>query len=139
LVTQFPVDRVPDGSVLVPHHLWLGLIALLLGLAMAWDDQQADPAIAAGGAGLTAFSFGLVWPTYPAVGAIGTLLGLALSGIGLVRQRVLFRRKQMIVAVTGLAIAADDVLEHAFGIPTPLDVLFNRVLLPITLAIEKAL
>lgn len=136
---MFPVDQVPDGAPFAPHHLYVGLIVLLLGMASAWDDQQADPLLTAFGVALSLFSFALVWPFYGAVGAMGTLLGLALVGIGIVRERVFFGRKQMALALTGLAIAADDVLEHAFGIPTPLDVLFETVLLPITLAIEKAL
>jgi FtsH-binding integral membrane protein len=137
-ITQFPADRVPDGDVFAPHHLWLGLIGLLLGAAMAWDDQQADPALTVGGAALTAFSFGFVWPYYATVGALGTLLGLAASAIGLTTESGLFRRSHMAVAAVGLAIAVDDAVEHAVGISTPLDVLFNEVLLPIILAIEAA-
>lgn len=135
---MFPHDAVPDGAPFAPHHLYVGLIVLALALAAVWDNQDADPIVTAGGLALTTFSFALVWPFYGAVGAAGTLLGLAAIGIGLVRERVFFGRKTMVAALTGLAVAADDALEHAFGIPTPLDVLFNRVLLPITLAIEKA-
>lgn len=60
------------------------------------------------GLAVTAFSFGSVWPHYPVVGAAGTLLGLA--------------------------VAVDDALEHAFGIPTPLDLFWSRILHPLVVA-----
>lgn len=52
------------------------------------------------GVAVAVFSFWSVWPAYPAVGAVGTLLGLL--------------------------VALDDAVEHAFGIPTPLDQLWSR-------------
>lgn len=67
---SFPAEQIPDGAVVAPHHLYVGLL-------------------------VAGFSFALVWRWYPITGATGTLLGLA--------------------------IALDDALSHALGVPTPLD------------------
>lgn len=74
---SFPHDPEPDGDVSLPHHFWIGVA-------------------------LSVFSFWSLWQAghYPALGAVGTLLGLL--------------------------IALDDAVEHAFGIPTPLDQLWNQ-------------
>jgi hypothetical protein len=56
--------------------------------------------------GVTVLLFGFVsvWPAYPATGAT--------------------------MALIGLLVAADDVLSHVFGIPTPLDTLWKKVIYP---------
>lgn len=53
---------------------------------------------------VAAFGFVSVWPYYPATGAA--------------------------MALIGTVILADDLLSHAFGIPTPLDTLWKRVIYP---------
>lgn len=50
------------------------------------------------------FAFQYVWPYYPVTGAVGALVGVA--------------------------VVLDDVLSHAFGIPTPLDEVWHRVIYP---------
>jgi hypothetical protein len=65
------------------------------------------------GIALSVFSFWSVWPAYPAVGAVGTLLGLL--------------------------VALDDAVEHAFGIPTPLDQLWNRWLRDMVIGLDERL
>lgn len=67
---EFPAEEEPDGEVIAPHHAYSGALIML-------------------------FGFMLVWPTYPAMGA-----GMS---------------------VLGLLIAADDVISHVFGVWTPLD------------------
>lgn len=53
---------------------------------------------------VAAFGFVSVWPFYPSTGATMTLIGTA--------------------------ILVDDVLSHAFGIPTPLDWIWERFIHP---------
>jgi len=57
------------------------------------------------GLGAAAFGFASVWPYYPVTGA-------SMAGIGLI-------------------IAADDFLSHAFGIPTPFDLLWKKAIRPV--------
>lgn len=71
---NYPAEDEPDGDVLLPHHLYLGVIVAVYG-------------------------FLFLWPTYPTVGAT--------------------------LSVVGLLIALDDVVNHAFGVPTPLDWVWN--------------
>jgi hypothetical protein len=68
------------------------------------DGDSGAPHHAYIGALVMWFAFGYVWPYYDVVGALGALIGVA--------------------------IAADDVLSHALGVPTPLDWLWGRVLYP---------
>mgnify|MGYP006276619335 CR=1 FL=1 len=60
----FDPEDEPDGAVLAPHHMYLGLI------------------ITAVGALGSLFSFASVWPYYPTIGAAGTLGALAVVGLG---------------------------------------------------------
>lgn len=131
MIPRFPYHKVPDGAVFAPHHLYIGLALIGLAVASSWDDQKRDPlATAAAGASLI-FSFALVWPYYPEVGAIGTLLALAAMPLAAFLERDLWTRKSVAIGLVGWLIAVDDAVEHAFGIPTPLDVLFKEVILPI--------
>lgn len=57
------------------------------------------------GVGIAVFGFVSVWDLYPVTGASMVLLGTA--------------------------ILADDVVSHAFGVWTPLDSLWERVILPV--------
>ena len=57
------------------------------------------------------FGFVAVWDLYPVTGASITILGLV--------------------------IAADDVLSHAFGVPTPLDSIWKRLLYPAIKRLER--
>jgi len=60
----FDPEDEPDGAVLAPHHMFLGLIIQLIG-----------------GAGAL-FAFASVWPHYPVIGSIGTLAALGVAGVG---------------------------------------------------------
>jgi hypothetical protein len=63
------------------------------------------------GVGVSLFAFVSVWDLYPVTGA-----GLVL---------------------VGLVVALDDALSHAFGIPTPLDEFWARVLYPALRRLER--
>jgi hypothetical protein len=125
---KFPHESVPDGAVFGPHHLYIGLMLALLALAVVWDDRAGvEPWV--GSVGLLAglFAFAIVWPFYPSTGAI-----LALSGV-LVTLASVFLPFWTSYAwlgprgalLLGTLIALDDVVEHAFGVPTPLDWLWK--------------
>lgn len=63
------------------------------------------------GVAVAVFSFGSVWRYYPTLGAVGSLIGLL--------------------------IALDDAVEHAFNVPTPLDMIWVRYIAPIVRRIER--
>jgi hypothetical protein len=63
------------------------------------------------GVAVAAFGFGSVWRYYPTTGAVMTGLGLL--------------------------VAADDAIEHIFGVPTPLDTLWARAILPLVRRWER--
>lgn len=63
------------------------------------------------GVAISVFGFASVWPYYSLTGAS--------------------------MALIGLLIALDDVIEHMTGLPTPLDQLWKRVIYPIVLRIES--
>lgn len=54
MTDDFPAEDEPDGDVLLPHHLHIGLL-------------------------VTAFGFLFVWPTYPQMGAAMTLIGVLVT------------------------------------------------------------
>ena len=51
---MFPAERIPDGAIFAPHHLYVGLL-------------------------VAGFSFALVWRYYPVTGSAGTLLGVLIA------------------------------------------------------------
>jgi len=63
------------------------------------------------GVALAVFGFASVWPYYSLTGAS--------------------------MALIGLLIALDDVIEHTFEISTPLDVLWKKAIYPLVKRIEK--
>jgi len=60
----FDPEEEPDGAVLAPHHMYIGLIINVAGVMGAL------------------FAFASVWPYYPTIGAAGTLASLAVVGLG---------------------------------------------------------
>ena len=124
---DFPAEAVPDGAILAPHHLPIGVGITLFLMALAWNDSTGEPAVMLAGLGAALFAFWFVWPYYPATGAALVLAGLLLASTAFV-ARSFWRGYplafQVAVAV-GLLVALDDALSHAFGIWTPLDWLFK--------------
>lgn len=60
---------------------------------------------------LSLFAFVTIWDLYPVTGATLTIVGLL--------------------------IALDDILSHAFGVPTPLDLLWKKLLYPVLSRVER--
>lgn len=124
----FPADSVPDGAVLGPHHVYVGLLLALLALAVVWDNRAGvEPWVGAVGLLLATFAFVTVWPFYPVTGAV-----LALSGVLIVLGSVFLPfwtgygwLGPRGVLLVGALVALDDAVEHAFGVPTPLDALWT--------------
>ncbi len=122
--STFPADQVPDGAAFAPHHAYIGLLLALLGIALVWDDAAgAEPWISAAALLLASFAFATVWPFYHAAGALLTLAGV---GIALASTCSPFWSLYPWIGprgvlLVGAIVALDDVAEHAFGTPTPLD------------------
>lgn len=125
----FPADTVPDGAALAPHHAFVGLLLALLAVALVWDDASGkEPWAVATGIGLALFAFASIWPYYAEAGAALALVGVAVAIVAPVAFP--FWSSYVWVGPRGLAllgalVALDDVAEHAFGIPTPLDWLWK--------------
>ncbi len=58
-------------------------------------------------------------------------IGIAVSVFGFVSVWDLYPVTGATMTVIGTVILVDDVISHAFGIPTPLDELWSRVIYPI--------
>lgn len=141
---SFPHDTIPDGAVMAPHHLYIGLVFLGLAMFMVWDDRPADPTATFLSVFLTLFAFLFIWPYYAFTGAVLTLIGLAAAPVAAWVDRDVFLEARSTKTALGFAaagwlIAADDAVEHAFGIPTPLDLLFNELIRPLLPSTATAL
>jgi len=134
----FPAEAVPDGAILAPHHYIYGMLLVLVVIGMVWDNYaDREPLLAVLGAGSGLFGFVSVWPYYPVAGALLALLGpvvviaaVTVGSFGLAVGDVWddYPRRQRAAAVLLSLVALDDVVEHAFGVPTPLDVIWNGYL-----------
>lgn len=134
---SFPYHAVPDGNVALPHHLYTGALLALLMVAVVWDDYPArEPLAAALGLLLALLCFALIWPEYPVIGAAGTLVGLGVSTLGLLRPTITesglavwwlqhYPTWAWVLALLFLFIAWDDAIQHALGWTTPLDHLWR--------------
>jgi hypothetical protein len=155
LLQSFPYDTVPDGNVFYSHHfVYFAAFALFIGILLIDDEDDHDPWMLLGGLCLSFFAWHYLWPTgKPVFGALLTILGLAIAIGGVLcrpawspfmakhayrltrgdripdydyRDTVYGQWTRALLLVT-LVGAADDVLEHAFGIWTPLDFVWNAV------------
>lgn len=89
-------------------------IALLLDRYPAEDEPDGDVLLPHHfylGVIVAFYAFFFAWGTYPTVGAT--------------------------LSVLGLLIALDDVVNHAFGVPTPLDSLWSRFLRPVVKRLDS--
>lgn len=135
---MFPHDPVPDGAVFAPHHYTYALGLVLLVVAVVWDNfSDREPLFAALGAGVGLFGFLFVWQYYPGAGAILALAGplvtigaVLLGSVGLAVGGVWddYPPRYRVATMLFSLAALDDAVEHAFGWPTPLDVLWVRYL-----------
>lgn len=126
---SFPVEAVPGGTVLAPHHYSYLMLAALLVALTVWDDHRdREPVVVVASlvAGLVGFM--LVWPTQPEVGATLALLAPVPVAVDVLRPGGPWRRptspypfKTGALVVLLAVLALDDAVEHALGLPTPLD------------------
>jgi len=132
---SFPHEAVPDSAIFGPHHLYVGVLVVLAVVWVVSDNYpHREPLLAAVGALVALFAFATVWPYYPPVGALGALAGLTLAAVGILWPGGIwgaYPLRARGLAVVGVAVALDDVIEHAFPVATPLDVLFARVIYPV--------
>lgn len=133
MLEGFPADRVPDSAIFAPHHYTYALIVALLLAFVVWDDyRDREPLAVVFSILFGLFGFLFVWPYYPVTGAIMSLAGLAGAGAALLRSKwgAWDRRIRIAIGVL-LLVAADDALEHAFGVFMPLDYIWKVYLIPI--------
>ena len=137
ILRSFPHEAVPDGHIGAPHHLYIGVGLALLFVGSAWDDQDRDPLWTALTLLIAVFAFGMIWPFYPIVGAVGVLMALCGTVLAVWLDRAVWQAHPRLLAgmALGWLIALDDAVEHAFGVPTPLDWLFAEWIYPYITAI----
>ena len=124
----FPAQRIPDGNILAPHHLYIGVLAAYIVCWVASNrmpEREAWATVTSLTTGVFGFLF--VWPDYPAAGASLTLVGVFGALLA-----VLFRpfwadteSSLRLVVLLCVLIALDDALSHSFGVWTPLDWVWN--------------
>jgi uncharacterized membrane protein len=131
---SYPVESVPDGSILAPHHLYVGAFLALLVCAVVWDNYPGrEPVVAVAALLVALFGFLWVWPFYPATGATLTLAGLVAALLAVLVRGSYWTDVPIAARLTvllGVLIALDDAADHALPITTPLDHV-GRVLLPL--------
>lgn len=130
----FPADAIPDGAVIAPHHYVYGMLLVGLVAGIVWDDyRHREPLFTAVGVGLGLFGFVFTWPFYPVAGAVLSLFGPVVSIMAVVAGYATpefaywddYPVRYRIATLVFSLIALDDAVEHAFGVATPLDVLWN--------------
>lgn len=137
MLPQFPHELVPDGMVWAAHHYVYLCLAAAFTTFTVWDDYPGrEPLAATGGLAVGVFAFLFMWPVrgYHALGALVALAAPLVAVAAVLRPGGPWRRPAsdggyprtkaavvVVLAVGGL----DDAVEHAFGVPTPLDVAFG--------------
>lgn len=124
---EFPAERLPDGALLTTHHYTYALLFAFVGVWIVWDNyRRREPAITAIAIMTGLIGFVLAWRFHPVTGALLSLLGGALGVVlPLTGQWRDYPTKWRAWVVAWSLVALDDVINHAFGIPTPLDWLYN--------------
>ncbi|MEA5388333.1 hypothetical protein VB779_15675 [Haloarculaceae archaeon H-GB11] len=126
---SFPYHTIPDGNAALPHHFVLALLAALVPLLVVWDDYpDREPWVVLVGILGGLFAFGLVWPRYPAVGASLTLASNAVVLLAPLRPAwsTYWPRRHRALVVGLALLAADDSVQHALGVVTPVDWLWKH-------------
>lgn len=123
---SFPAEAVPDGAVFAPHHAIYGLLAVLFVSAIVWDNyRQVEPATTAAAALSSLFGFLFVWPWYSSPGAAlalgGNVAALAALTSPWSKWWSRYPDRQHAAAVAACLVALDDIVNHALGVPSPLD------------------
>jgi len=126
---SFPYHQIPDGSAALPHHATWSLLLAVVPILMVWDNQpHRDPWAPLTGVLVGVIGFVLVWPTHHVAGAVLALLGTLLVILAPLRPKWSGHwphPQRALVVLLGL-VAMDDVAQHAFGWPTPLDAIWKE-------------
>lgn len=125
----FPYHDFSTLAVLTSHHFTYFTLAALLVCAWVHDgwkgEDPTDPYFVEFGCLFALFSFLFVWGgNKPALGAIFTMVCLVVATFGVVFRDVwwtTYYPRPLLAVLVCLAAAWDDVLQHAFGWPMPLD------------------
>jgi hypothetical protein len=133
LPDNFPAEQVPDGAIFAPHHSYIGVMVVLFVCWLVADDfRDREPMYVAALTIWALFSFGMIWPYYPGIGAAFSLLCPLLAvGALLVRRgywsdiEVVFQ----VLVLVGLLLALDDVVSHVLAVSTPVDYVFHDLFL----------
>ncbi|MFC7069483.1 hypothetical protein [Halobaculum lipolyticum] len=126
LLAGFPVEAVPDASALAPHHAVYGLLAALVVIATVWDDHRhREPLTEATGVLIGLFAFLLVWRWWPVVGATLAHVGPLATLVWMWRPGSAwgthYPGRVRVVATGAILVGLDDIVEHAWPVPSPLD------------------
>ena len=127
----FPVEAIPDGDPLGPHHMHIGLVVIVIAALVVWDKyRHEEPLLTFIGALLAWFMFVFTWQYYHAAGAGFAFVGLVLVAAGLVATWMdpdqVYHWSYYLAVSIGLLIALDDWLSHALGIWTPLNAFWEE-------------
>ena len=135
---DFPAEQIPDGAIFAPHHYIYGTLLALITVFIVWDNYRArEPLLAALGASTGLFGFLFVWQFYPVAGALMSLVGplitivavsLGWTGTSVGDVWDDYPLRYRVAAIFFSLVALDDAVEHAFDIPTPLDIIWGRFL-----------
>jgi O-antigen/teichoic acid export membrane protein len=128
---SWPYHQVPDGSALLPHHFTWAMILVLVPIAVVWDNHRGrEPVVVATAVAIGLVAFLLVWPRYPRTGAAVAVATNVLAVVALswhlASDREVFPWPWIAAALGLSLVALDDVLQHAFGWPMPLDWLWKN-------------
>jgi len=129
----WPVDVIPDATVLAPHHYYIGpLVALFVILHVADDKPDKEPSFTILGVLVALFGF-LTWQWHPIAGATLSHIGALILGISVFlpfMQQYNWQGHRGLLFI-GWLVMMDDLIEHAWGIATPLDsILWADVIVP---------
>lgn len=118
MINISPNEAEPDGEVFAPHHYLQGA-ALALVVSTFTGNWIVDLGAVAG-----IFGFLLCWreELYPATGAVISGVGMGVWAVGGFIEGGIPGVLVLIAAV----VAFDDWFEHATGIWTPLDTIWNQ-------------
>jgi len=129
---DFPDDEIPDGDVFAPHHYTYALLISVLATLVVWDDYSyQEPVMVMALLGIGLFAFLFVWTYYPVAGSVFSLLAPCAVIAVVAIEWTIYPMMIRYVVIGGAVLSLDDAVEHAFGVPTPADIIWKKMLLPI--------
>lgn len=153
----WPVERVPDATILAGHHFWIGLGVAMFAVWHVQDDYpHREPSIVMGGI-LTAVLGFLLWEHHPIAGASFSHVGLIAIFLATVVGDFMGQYRWLVwtdrlpisvpyrpgirgVVMLGWLISADDLASHAWGVWTPLDgVVWSEWIFPVLVELRALL